>query len=60
MSPNAASTLGIADDSAAPQAQSVASSQIAGLLFGLAVRVIGLTIVAAAVIITSATLFGAS
>lgn len=59
MSPTAERTLALSDDPAAPMLRTVASSQIAGLLFGLTVRVIGLTIAAAALIVTSATLLGA-
>jgi hypothetical protein len=51
--------VALSNDPAAPQARPVASSQIAGLLLDLTVRVIGLTIVAAALIVTSATLLGA-
>jgi len=40
-------------------ARPIASSQIAGLLLDLTVRVIGLTLIAAALIVTSATLLGA-
>ena len=60
MSPNDAATLAMTDAPAAPEATTVASSQIAGLLLDLTVRVIGITIVAAAVIVTSATLLGVS
>ncbi|HEX5216777.1 MAG TPA: hypothetical protein VFV98_15055 [Vicinamibacterales bacterium] len=59
MSPNSADTLAVADNPAATVASTVASSQIAGLLFGLTVRVVGLTLIAAALILTSATLLGA-
>jgi hypothetical protein len=59
MSPTAEHTLTLSADPAAPATGTVASSQIAGLLFGLTVRVIGLTIAAAALIVTSATLLGA-
>jgi len=59
MSPTAEQTLALSDDPAALATGTVASSQIAGLLFGLTVRVIGLTIAAAALIVTSATLLGA-
>jgi len=59
MSPTAESTVALSNDPAAPMARPIASSQIAGLLLDLTVRVIGLTIIAAALIVTSATLLGA-
>ena len=60
MSPNTADTLAVADNLATSVARPVASSQIAGLLFGLTVRVVGITLIAAALILTSATLLGAT
>ena len=58
MSPNPESAVASIDERPA-QGQTLASSEIAGLLLDLTVRVVGITIAAAAVIMTSATLLGA-